>query len=109
MSEDLVRHILQSQKNSVYTNKKLVNITEFIRNLRRVRRQGYGFSDEEIARGVRALAAPVRGSKGNVVATIGISLPTFELPNSRIERTARVVKEAAQEVARQLSWERAKE
>jgi DNA-binding IclR family transcriptional regulator len=109
MSEDLVRHILQSQKKAVYTNKKVVNITEFIRNLRRVRKQGYGFSDEEIAKGVRALAAPVADSKGNVVATIGISLPTFELPNSKIERIARVVKESAQEVSRQLRREYAKE
>jgi DNA-binding IclR family transcriptional regulator len=109
MSEDLVRHILKSQKNTVYTNKKVVNITEFIQNLRRVRKQGYGFSDEEIARGVRALAAPVRDSTGNLVATIGISLPTFELPNSRIEHTAKVVKEAAQEASRQLGWQYTKD
>ena len=109
MSEDLVRRILQGQKNTVYTNKKIVNITEFIRNLRRVRKQGYGFSDEEIAKGVRALAAPIRDTKGNVIATIGISLPTFELPNSRIERTAKVVKDSAQKVSRQLRWEYAKE
>jgi len=42
---------LLSQKNTVYTNKKLINLTEFIQNLRRVRKQGYGFSDEEIAKG----------------------------------------------------------
>ena len=105
MSEDLVRHILRSQKSSVYTNKKLINITEFIRNLRRVRRQGYGFSDEEIARGVRALAAPIRDSTGNVVASIGISLPSFELPKAKIESTAKVLRETAKEVSRQLGWE----
>jgi DNA-binding IclR family transcriptional regulator len=109
MSEDLVRHILRSQKSSVYTNKKLVNITEFVQNLRRVRKQGYGFSDEEIARGVRALAAPVSDSQGNVVATIGISLPTFELPNSKIESAAKIVRETAREVSRQLGWENTQE
>ena len=109
MSEDLVRQILKTQKESVYTNKKVVNIATFIHHLRRVRKRGFGFSDEEIARGVRALAAPVRDSTGNVVATIGISLPTFELPNSRIERTAAKVKEAARDVSRQLGWEYTKE
>jgi DNA-binding IclR family transcriptional regulator len=104
MSEDLVRHILKTQKETVYTNKKVVNITEFVQHLRRVRKQGYGFSDEEVARGVRALAAPIRDSTGNVVATIGISLPIFELPNSRIERTAKVVREAAAQVSRELGW-----
>ena len=49
--------------------------------------------------------APVRDSEGNVVATIGISVPTFELPSSKIERTAKVVRETAKEVSRQLGWE----
>jgi len=59
--------------------------------------------------GVRALAAPVRDSKGNVVASIGMSLPTFELPNSKIKRTAKVVRETAREVSRQLGWEDTRE
>jgi DNA-binding IclR family transcriptional regulator len=101
----LVRHILKTQKESVYTNKKVVNIATFIQHLRRVRKHGYGFSEEEIARGVRALAAPIRDSTGNVVGTIGISLPTFELPNSKIERTAEQVKKSADDVSRQLGWE----
>jgi DNA-binding IclR family transcriptional regulator len=50
------------------------------------------------------LAAPIRDSTGNVVATLGISLPIFELPNSRIERTAKVVREAAAQVSRELGW-----
>ena len=70
-----------------------------------MRRQGYGFSDEEIARGVRALAAPIRDSTGNVVASIGISLPSFELPKAKIESTAKVLRETAKEVSRQLGWE----
>jgi DNA-binding IclR family transcriptional regulator len=105
MPEDLVRHILQSQKGSVYTHKKVINITEFIRNLRRVRKQGYGFNDEEVAKGVRSLAAPIRDAEGNVIATIGISVPSFELPNSRIERVAKAVKKASQEVSKRLRME----
>jgi DNA-binding IclR family transcriptional regulator len=70
---------LLSQKNTVYTNKKLINLTEFIQNLRRVRKQGYGFSDEEIARGVRALAAPVRDSKGNVVVDYRNEFANFRI------------------------------
>ena len=53
--------------------------------------------------------APVRDSEGNVVATIGISVPTFELPSSKIERTAKVVRETAKEVSRQLGWKHTQE
>ena len=94
---------LQSQKTLSIRVKNSSISQSLSKTFRRVRKQGYGFSDEEIARGVRALAA--RDSKGNVVASIRMSLPTFELPNSKIKRTAKVVRETAREVSRQLGWE----
>jgi DNA-binding IclR family transcriptional regulator len=104
LPEHTVRRALSSQKDVVYTNKKVLDIDGFIRDLRRVRKQGYGFSDEDIARGVRTIAAPVRDVTGNVIATIGISLPSFELPKSKIEPAAKVIKAAARAVSRELGW-----
>src|SRR5215469_2005492 len=103
LPEPTVRRVLSTQKDAVYTNKKL-DISGFIRGLRRVRKQGYGFSDEDIARGVRTIAAPVRDVTGNVIATIGISLPSFELPKSKIEPAAKVIKAAARDVSQELGW-----
>ena len=56
---------------------------------------------------MRSLAAPIRDAEGNVIATIGISVPSFELPNSRIERVAKAVKKASQEVSKRLRAEKA--
>ncbi len=103
LPEHMVRRALSTQKDVVYTNKK-VDIDGFIRELWRVRKQGYGFSDEDIAKGVRTIAAPVRDVTGNVIATIGISLPSFELPKSKIEPVAKVTKAAARAVSRELGW-----
>jgi IclR family KDG regulon transcriptional repressor len=104
LPEHTVRRVLSTQKGAVYTNKKLLDIDGFIRELWRVRKQGYGFSDEDIARGVRTIAAPVRDVTGNVIATIGISLPSFELPKNKIETVAKVTKAAARAVSRELGW-----
>jgi len=104
LPEQTVRRVLSTQKDAVYTNKKVHDIDGFIRDLGRVRKQGYGFSDEDIAKGVRTIAAPVRDVTGNVIATIGISLPSFELPKSKIESVAKVTKAAAREVSRELGW-----
>jgi IclR family acetate operon transcriptional repressor len=104
LPEPLVRGLLKKQTNSIYTNKKMLDIDGFIRDLRRVRKQGYGFSDEDIARGVRTIAAPVRDATGNVIATIGISLPSFALPKTKIEPAAKVIKAAARAVSRELGW-----
>ena len=104
LPEHTVRKVLSTQKDAVYTNKKLLDIGGFIRGLRRVRKQGYGFSDEDIARGVRTIAAPIRDVTGNVIATLGISLPSFELPKSKIEPAAKVIKAAARTVSQELGW-----
>lgn len=104
LPEALVRRVLSTQKDVVFTNKKVRDVDGFIRDLRRVRKQGYGFSDEDIAKGVRTIAAPVRDVTGNVIATIGISLPSFQLPKSKVEPAAKVIKSAAQAVSRELGW-----
>src|SRR4249920_846860 len=103
LPEPLVRRVLRTQKDVTFTNKR-VDIDRFIRDLRRVRRRGYGFSDEDIAKGVRTIAAPVRDVAGNVIATLGISLPSFELPKYKIEPSAKVIKAAAVAVSQELGW-----
>jgi DNA-binding IclR family transcriptional regulator len=100
----LVRRVWRTQKDVAYTNKRVVDIDRFIRALKRVRRQGYGFSDEDIAKGVRTIAAPVRDATGKVIATIGISLPSFELPKYKIEPSAKVVNAAAATVSQETGW-----
>ncbi len=44
--------------------------------LEQVLADGFALDDEELAAGVRALAAPVTGSDGDVVAAIGIPVPS---------------------------------
>lgn len=87
-----------------YTRKTVLGIENFMKHLKQVRKQGFGFSDEDVARGVRAIAAPILDSSGNVVATIGISLPSFQLPKSRMKSAAKAVKDAASDISRQFGW-----
>lgn len=104
LPEPLVRRLLKKQRDAIYTNKKVLDVDGFIRDLRQVRNQGYGFSDEDIARGVRTIAAPVRDVTGNVIATVGISLPSFALPKIKIGSAAKVITAAARALSRDLGW-----
>ena len=47
--------------------------------LERVRRDGYATAADELEDGLSALAAPVRGPTGEVIAALGISGPTLRL------------------------------
>jgi len=39
-----------------------------------------------------------------IIATIGISLPSFQLPKSRMKSAAKAVKDAASDISRQFGW-----
>ena len=47
--------------------------------LERVRDDGYATAADELEDGLSALAAPVRGPTGEVIAALGISGPTLRL------------------------------
>ena len=52
------------------------DINRFCAELAVIRREGVGFDCEEIFTGVRCVAAPIFDYTGNLVATIGCSVPT---------------------------------
>lgn len=104
MPEKSVRDILRSQGMKKYTPRTIVGIENFLRHLKQVRSKGFAFDDEEVERGVRSLAAPVRDADGRVVASIGVSAPSFLLPKSSINSRAASIKKFATQLARELGW-----
>ncbi|MGB0386262.1 MAG: IclR family transcriptional regulator [Ardenticatenaceae bacterium] len=48
--------------------------------LKEVRRTGYAWTQDEYEQGLIALASPIRGTNGQVVAAVGLGAPTFRLP-----------------------------
>lgn len=56
-----------------------VEIDRFLAELALTRRDGLGFDFEEIFQGVRCVAAPVFDYSGEVVATVGTSIPTVRI------------------------------
>ncbi|WP_302985025.1 IclR family transcriptional regulator, partial [Bilophila wadsworthia] len=55
------------------------DINRFCTELAAIRREGVGFDCEEIFTGVRCVAAPIFDYTGNLVATIGCSVPTVRI------------------------------
>ena len=56
-----------------------------------VRRRGYAVADEELEPGLVAIAAPVRGSDGVVVASVSVSGPSVRLTPDRTVKIAAMV------------------
>ncbi|MGY1809253.1 IclR family transcriptional regulator [Blastococcus sp. SYSU D00669] len=66
--------------------------------------QGWGSTVEEYEVGLTAVAAPVRGVDGDVVAALSVSGPSFRLDRADLPRLARRVVSAADELSRRLGF-----
>jgi DNA-binding IclR family transcriptional regulator len=70
--------------------------------LEAVRARGYAVAVDELEQGLSALAGPVYGPAGNVVAALSISGPTYRLSAERIERLAPLLLEQCRELSLRL-------
>lgn len=50
------------------------------------RKQGYSLNDEELVKGLRSVAAPIRGAGNEIVAAIGIAVPSSRVTVADLKR-----------------------
>ena len=78
----------------------ITTLVALVSELDDVRRQGYAINDQELAAGLRAVAAPVRRHDGEIVAAINVSAPTARASRQEIEHLlAPKVTKAAREIS----------
>lgn len=90
-----------------FTDRSIKSRAEFLRELARVRRAGYAYTDEEAIAGVRSVAAPVLDADGHPIAAITSALPAAALPDKAVAAHGRAVVKCARLVSEALR--RAKE
>lgn len=88
-----------------YTEKTITSPDLLRLQLDTIREQGYGFDDEEMEVGIRAIAAPIRNHKGEVIAALSMPSPTNRITLDSIPEIASSMIEAAQAVSKRLGWE----
>jgi DNA-binding IclR family transcriptional regulator len=64
--------------------------------------EGFAFTRRTVESDVTAIAAPVRGAAGTIVAAISVTGPSFRISDDDIGRIGRLVVEHAGDLARQL-------
>ncbi|GGC86198.1 IclR family transcriptional regulator [Tersicoccus solisilvae] len=63
------------------TSRTLTDRTALLREIDRVRAQGYAVVDQELEAGLRSAAAPVHGASGEVVAAVNVSMSALHSPS----------------------------
>jgi IclR family transcriptional regulator, acetate operon repressor len=70
--------------------------------LQAVRREDFATSIDELEIGLSAVAAPVRGARGEVIAALSISGPTLRMPPERIAELRTLLTSEARTLSRRL-------
>ena len=68
----------------------------------RVRRDGYASAVDELEDGLTAIAAPVHGPTGEVIAALSVSGPTLRLTRARVAELAPVLVQEARALEERL-------
>jgi IclR family pca regulon transcriptional regulator len=81
----------------------ITTLDALVAQLVQVRRRGYAVADEELAPGLRAVAAPVRGHTEQLVAAVNVSVPGGRASREELEeRLAPLVVATAREISAAL-------
>lgn len=97
------RRILDSQPRVKLTPATPVTMAEIQRRLAKARRNGWVLSDQEVAPGLRVLAAPVLDRDGVPAAAVSVAAPSLRMPLQQFQKLATVpLLEAARTIARAL-------
>ncbi|KGJ72705.1 hypothetical protein GY21_13420 [Cryobacterium roopkundense] len=70
--------------------------------LARVRELGYAVVVDELELGLTAIAAPIHGTDGTVIASLSVSGPSFRLVAERVETTAALLVAAAARISSRM-------
>lgn len=84
------------------TAKTITSLPRLLKELEKVRAQGYAVDDEENNLGARCVGAPVMGSDRQVQAAVGVSGTTGQVNRETLPRIAELVQEAARKISKQL-------
>ncbi len=95
---DELNHRLADADLKAFTSHTLTDQRALLGELTLVRQRGYATSNEELAVGLRAVAAPIRNASRKAVAAINVSGPVTTISRERlkVEIIPAVVKTAAQ-------------
>ncbi|MFI6099136.1 IclR family transcriptional regulator [Lentzea sp. NPDC051213] len=87
-----------------YTENTVISPDQLLLELETVASQGYAACFEELELGLHAVAVPVRGHRGEVVAAMSASGPSYRLSRERVEQIIPAMSSAAADLSAQLGY-----
>jgi DNA-binding IclR family transcriptional regulator len=103
MAETERKRVLK-RKLEQYTPRTTVEPDELMTELERVLEDGFAACYEELELGMHAVAVPIHGPGGDVVAAMSASGPSYRLSKQRVKQIVRPMTKAADDLSAQLGY-----
>lgn len=105
LPEEELEKLVKKAVGKRFTSKTVVSAPALLEELKKVRRNGYAFSDEEAIEGVRAVGAPIFDMTERPIAGISVGLPTVRFPKAKVPEFGRLVRQAADRISLNLGFQ----
>ena len=88
-----------------FTGKTITDRKTLMREIERIRKQGYALDDQEKENGVRCVAAPIFDHNRTIIAAISISGATQWITKDRIEPLSQLVMDSAARISGDFGYD----
>lgn len=95
--------IIAKERLRRFTSNTIVDPGALKAHLRQIRKKGIAFSDQEVDRGARAVAAPILDLNGALIAGLSVAGPAYRISKRRAEELGRLVSFYAQKISSTLN------
>jgi len=104
LPDDVKDSILSTITFQPSTQKTIMNMVQFRRELQKIQRQGYALDDEEAVPGARCVSAPILNSRGEAVGAVSVSGPVTRLSLSQVATLADAVTSTARSISAAMGF-----
>jgi DNA-binding IclR family transcriptional regulator len=80
----------------------VADVDALLRDLRRVRRQGFAVNEQKTETGVTAIGCAIRGPEGGVSAAVSVAMPSARYRRDRLAEWVRHLRTAGERIERDL-------
>ncbi len=87
-----------------FTENTITDAIELKKELAKIRKNGYAYSDQELDEGARAISAPIMNFSGKVIAGISLVGPVQRFHEANIEKFILLVKEYGVKISKMLGF-----
>ncbi len=101
-SDTQLKETLSQMSLSRETSHTFTNVVDLTREIEQIRKQGFSVDDEEVAVGLRCIAAAIYDENAVPLAAISISGPTARISRERIKSLGHSVRKVASDITKEL-------